>query len=156
MPFFLAVAPATAEECASASAPLAELVAWAERDTAPAAGESGEPVAIEPGAPVSVALAPMETVAWRWAPERAPAKGTRGAVLQPRIARAGAYRVALDTGLWVDIVGPDGLLPSAGHGHGPPCSGIRKIVDFALEPGAYAVQLSGARLDRARLMIVPR
>ena len=31
---------------------------------------------------------------------------------------------------------------STAHGHGPPCSGIRKVVDFTLTPGRYVVQLT--------------
>ena len=32
---------------------------------------------------------------------------------------------------------------SVAHGRGPACSGIRKMVDFALEPGLYVLQIAG-------------
>lgn len=32
---------------------------------------------------------------------------------------------------------------SVGHGRGPACSGVRKMVDFALEPGRYVLQIAG-------------
>jgi hypothetical protein len=39
---------------------------------------------------------------------------------------------------------------------GAPCSGIRKIVDFALQPGTYIVQLSGAKTAQTRILIATK
>jgi hypothetical protein len=39
------------------------------------------------------------------------------------------------------------------HGHAPPCSGVRKMVDFDLSTGSYTVQLSGAAKPVATLLI---
>ena len=44
---------------------------------------------------------------------------------------------------WVDVVRAGRALASSAHGHGPACTGIRKIVDFRLQPGRYVLQVSG-------------
>ena len=48
------------------------------------------------------------------------------------------------------------IIGSVAHTEGPPCSGIRKIVDFTLAPGRYALQLSGATKAPTRVLIVPK
>ena len=48
------------------------------------------------------------------------------------------------------------LLKSAGHMEGAVCSGIRKIVDFVLEPGTYTLQLSGAKAAQMRVLIATK
>jgi hypothetical protein len=62
-----------------------------------------------------------------------------------QIARAGTYRVALGSGAWVDVVRGGRALAASAHGHGPMCTGIRKIVDFHLTPGRYVLQITGSR-----------
>jgi len=37
-----------------------------------------------------------------------------------------------------------------------PCSGIRKIVDFDLQPGTYVVQLSNAKTAQIRILIATK
>lgn len=72
------------------------------------------------------------------------------------IAEAGTYGVALDQGAWIDV-GRDGeALRSTAHGHGPACSTIRKIVDFALQPGRYTITLSRTQAVSVRLLVVRR
>ncbi|MEI9850647.1 MAG: hypothetical protein WDN24_07030 [Sphingomonas sp.] len=73
------------------------------------------------------------------------------------IAAAGPYDVALDQAGWIDLVpGIAGGAPleSTRHGHGPECSGIRKIVRFELRPGVYRMYLSGLARPEARVMLV--
>ncbi len=45
-------------------------------------------------------------------------------------------------------------LSSVAHAHGPDCTGVRKMVDFRLSPGAYILQLSGATEASLPVMIV--
>ncbi len=72
------------------------------------------------------------------------------------IATAGTYGFALDQAAWVDL-GRDGrVLRSASHGHGPQSSGIRKIVDFALEPGRYRITLGRTQTASVRLLVIRR
>jgi len=151
IPAFLAlmlqVAPAPV--CATTAAPPAGLEAWG----APAAVTTG-PVAIGKGA--GLTLQPVEKVAFARAPDRAPKPGSFGGVYPFDVATAGTYRIALDAGAWIDVVRDGKSLESVAHMEGPACSGIRKIVDFTLTPGHYALQLSNAGKAPMRVLIVPR
>jgi hypothetical protein len=46
----------------------------------------------------------------------------------------------------------DAALRSVEHGHGPACSGIRKIVWFSLPAGLATVQISNAPGETVRVM----
>jgi hypothetical protein len=73
------------------------------------------------------------------------------------ITEAGTYGVALDQAAWIDVAptGAAALHPN-GHGHGPACSSIRKIVDFQLQPGRYTITLSRTQAPNVRLLVVRR
>ncbi|MCW3837370.1 hypothetical protein ACFQ1E_15610 [Sphingomonas canadensis] len=73
-----------------------------------------------------------------------------------RIETAGRYGIALDQGGWIDVtpLGAAAPLKSAGHGHGPECSTIRKIVQFDLQPGVYRVSLTRLTKPQVKLMLV--
>ncbi|NJR79034.1 homogentisate 1,2-dioxygenase [Sphingomonas sp. 36D10-4-7] len=86
-------------------------------------------------------LAQVQPVA-AWGREAAADSSAGLAMFQ--VARAGTYRVALGNAAWIDVVRAGRSLPSSAHGHGPACTGIRKIVDFRLTPGRYVLQLSGS------------
>lgn len=123
---------ATAEPAAcSAPADLSAtpLAAWTQTDGAADA-------AIVPGRPVTLAMA----------------DGAAARTLT--IAAAGRYGVAADGRVWIDLVADGKPLTSVEHGHGPACSGIRKIVWFDLTPGTYDVTLSKAATDRVRVLVV--
>ncbi|MBY0519717.1 MAG: hypothetical protein K2P79_04750, partial [Sphingomonas sp.] len=75
------------------------------------------------------------------------------AIVAIEIARAGTYSVALGDAAWVDIVQDGKPITSTGHEHGPPCSGIRKIVRFTLAPGRYALHLSGMKAATIDVLI---
>jgi len=123
---------ATAEPAAcSAPADLSAtpLAAWTQADGAADA-------AIVPGRPVTLAMA----------------DGAAARTLT--IAAAGRYGVAADGRVWIDLVADGKPLTSVEHGHGPACSGIRKIVWFDLTPGTYDVALSKATTDRVRVLVV--
>ena len=81
---------------------------------------------------------------------------TTGARLDLEIAAAGTYRVAIDHGAWIDLVKDGQPLRPAANGRGPACSSIHRILDFALTPGRYVLQLSGTVAASARLLVVPR
>ena len=84
-----------------------------------------------------------------------------GAAVRFTIVQASTYAIALDQAAWLDVLPLDpagnvgAALRSVGHGHGPACSTIRKIVRFDLAPGTYALQLSGLQRPEARVMLVP-
>lgn len=129
--------PAPAQE--KGCAPPPSLAAWAEAD-----------------GPTTLTLGPVDTVAWRRAPEREPTSGSRGGVMAFTVAAAGVHQVAIADSAWIDVVGPDGFVASVEHGHGDPCTGIRKIVAFDLTPGDYVLQLSGAEAESTHVLIAPR
>lgn len=57
------------------------------------------------------------------------------------IATAGRYGVAAGSKVWIDLVANGTTQTSVEHGHGPACSGIRKVVWFDLKPGTYELAL---------------
>jgi hypothetical protein len=73
------------------------------------------------------------------------------------IATAGTYSIALSQGAWIDVASPDGkALTSVSHGHGPDCTTIHKVVDFALQPGVYVVQISAAPKSPVVIAVEPK
>lgn len=71
-----------------------------------------------------------------------------------RITEAGRYGIAADGKVWIDVRANAAPLASVGHGHGPACSGIRKIVWFTLAAGVYELVLSKAETANVRLLVV--
>lgn len=133
--------------CTKVADPPAGMAAW----TQPA--EGGD---LRIGVALKPKMADVATLHFAAAPARAPVGGTYGAILPFTVARAGTYAIALSEAAWMDVVrGADRAL-SSGHRHGPPCSGIRKIVDFRLAPGRYALQLIGAPRPEGIVLIVRR
>lgn len=70
------------------------------------------------------------------------------------ITEAGRYGVAADDKVWIDVVADSRAIVSVDHGHGPACSGIRKIVWFDLAVGNYQLTLSKAANVSVRLLVV--
>ena len=73
---------------------------------------------------------------------------------QVEITEAGRYGIAADGKVWIDVITNAAPVSSIGHGHGPACSGIRKIVWFNLPVGTFELALSKAEVARVRLLIV--
>lgn len=87
------------------------------------------------------------------APGKAPAADSRSGLAMFQVSRAGTFRVALGAPAWIDIVQAGRVIASTAHGHGPVCTGIRKIVDFRLSPGRYVLHLSGAETATVPVLI---
>ena len=96
-------------------------------------------------------LAASSSVAWAVPPK----KPGKGAVATFRVTRAGRYQIGLSDGAWIDVVRSGKALPSSKHGHGPLCTGLRKIVGFVLTSGTYTLQLAAMPAAETRVMIVP-
>lgn len=78
-------------------------------------------------------------------PEHKPAGGTFGGMVGFDITDPGTYRVAVGAGVWVDVIRKDGgAARSTGHGRGPACTAVKKLVEFQLSPGHYTLQFSGS------------
>lgn len=146
----LQAAPAaTAPGCTAAVAPPAGLEAWTS-----APGMTADVIA--PGKNIMLTLQPADSVTFPMPLERKPIPGTFGGVYHVTVAAAGTYRVVLQNGAWIDLVRDGKSLTSVGHMEGAPCSGIRKIVDFDLQPGTYIVQLSNAKTAQMRILIATK
>lgn len=72
------------------------------------------------------------------------------------ITEAGTYGIAIDQSAWIEVARDGATLNSNGNGHGPPCSTIRRIVDFQLQPGRYTITLSRTQAPSVRLLVVRR
>ena len=62
-------------------------------------------------------------------------------------------RVAIDSAAWLDVVADGKSLEAVAHGHGPDCSGVRKMVDFTLAPGTYLLQIVGNGTAKLRVLV---
>jgi hypothetical protein len=145
-----------AAPCPAAPPTLApELAGWTSPTPLPAASTAQElGLATLPiGHAATATLKAADRVAFARPPEHAPAAGTSAGLFAFTVTEAGRYRIALGAGAWVDLVRDGQALPSAGHGHGPDCTGIRKMVDFALQPGKYVLQVSGNPAPTIQLMV---
>ena len=107
-----------------------------------AAGQAPMATAVAPGQPVELQLKPAETVGFAPPLARPPAPGSHGGAFPLTIRAAGSYRILLGAKAWIDVARDGATLASTAHDHGASCSGIAKSVTFALEPGAYSLQLS--------------
>lgn len=79
---------------------------------------------------------------------------TGGAALVPfEVAEDATYHVAVSDRAWVDVAAGDDLIKSSAHMHGPPCTGIAKVVDFPLKRGRYALHLTGISAPSVKVLI---
>ncbi|MEO7690453.1 MAG: homogentisate 1,2-dioxygenase [Sphingomonas sp.] len=154
--------PAFAQEaapapCPTTPAPLpAELAGWASASpvTAAATGAEIGKAQVPVGSRADIALLPAAQVQFL-APEKAPKADTSSGMVHFTVPMARTYRVALGAGAWIDVVRDGKPMASGAHGHGVPCTPVRKTVDFALTPGDYVLQISGNRDATLSVLILP-
>ncbi|ONF96394.1 hypothetical protein [Sphingomonas jeddahensis] len=153
----LAAAPALAQNpahdptCSNVRVALPpELSGWSEQAPVAAGITAGGGASVVPGQAVLVSLHPANLLTLRPAPQAVTANG---GTLTLTIDAPGTYRVALGGKAWVDLVRDGKALSAAAHGHGPKCTGVRKMVDFALTAGSYTIQLSGSEASSLALMV---
>lgn len=65
----------------------------------------------------------------------------------------GLYTVALGTAAWIDVLEDGKSLAPTKFGHGPECTGIRKMVVFPLKPGPHTLQVSANADPKLKLMV---
>ncbi|WEK47710.1 MAG: homogentisate 1,2-dioxygenase [Candidatus Andeanibacterium colombiense] len=94
------------------------------------------------GQAVDGALVSAPEVKYPLRPEKPGGSVSYGGLFGFTVAEAGTYRVALGSGAWIDVLKDGRAIGSSAHGHGPDCSGVRKMVDFPLEPGSYTLQIA--------------
>jgi NitT/TauT family transport system substrate-binding protein len=130
---------------------------WGEaaNDVAAAATpEDAAKAAIAVGKKSSVTLAPARGVKLRVeTPDIDPPPDAHKGMLSLHVPAEGFYWVAVDSGLWVDVVQDGKILESTDHGPGPRCASIAKTVQFALKAGDAEIQLSDNRGAKVDLMV---
>ena len=98
----------------------------------------------------------FESLRYGVAPERKPDVHKFGGMIPIEIKKAGRLVVALDAGAWIDLVHDGAAVKSVTHGHGPACSGIRKMVEFDVTQGRYQLQIVNAPTASIHAMAVLR
>jgi hypothetical protein len=145
MPLSGASAQQGGKVCAATVAPLpGELAGWSARRPIMAAGKASglRSATLEIGSAVDANLKPTVDIRYVARPEKPGERGSYGGLFAFTVGEAGTYRVALGSGAWIDVLRGRTAIKSTAHGHGPECSGIRKMVDFPLEPGRYTLQIA--------------
>lgn len=99
-------------------------------------------VPLDPGQTATVRLSLQRDLVYPIAPPLTQPPANHGAILGIDIDEPGRYHVALGAKGWIELVRDGKPVPSVGHGHGAPGSGVAKIVDFDLTPGHYTIALS--------------
>jgi hypothetical protein len=160
LPLLLGSAALAEEPTAACTAPVAptgELAPWSSPAALNAAKDAGSLRAanLPVGQAVRVTLLSTPEVKFPLRPEKPGGSVSYGGLIAVDIAQAGTYRVALGSGAWIDMVKQGKAVASVAHGHGPDCSGVRKMVDFVLTPGRYTLQL-GANADAQITVLVAR
>ncbi len=130
------------------------LSAWGQGTPVSAAADANAPTIVV-GKPAEVALHPAAHLKLPAPPAKAAAADSHGGLIAFTMPRAGKVRVALSAPAWIELVSGGKPVASIGHGHGPRCLGLRKIVDFDLPAGRHLIQLSGSPDTSVRLMVVP-
>ena len=153
----LASAAEVVPACTAPAVLPTELAGWA----TPVARSAASNVSALPNAALvigqaaSVTLAPTPSVAYPLRPEKPGGSVSFGGMLQVVVTTRGTYRVALGSPAWIDLVTAGGaVVVSTAHRHGPTCTGVRKMVDFVLEPGTYTLQISANSSPDSNVLVV--
>jgi hypothetical protein len=145
--------------CTGAPAPLPPAyAAWAAKSDVNAAGAAADLPKAElvPGKAITAHLMPTRQVAYVVQPEKPGGSVSKGGMFEVKIDTAGVYRFASGSGAWLDVLKDGKILESVNHMGGPACTGIRKMVDFPLEPGRYVLQISANADDTLPFLVLPQ
>lgn len=116
------------------------------------------------GAPAIVAgklyvlsLQPQEKVRYAVAPSKKMLPdGVFGGVMKLKVERSGQYRLAIDSGYWLDVIHEGKALATVDFNGSAGCDGPRKIVVYELPAGAeLIVQVAAVASAQARLTVTP-
>jgi hypothetical protein len=121
--------------------------------TSAAASPELEPARLALDQAATVTLHPVGEVRFVTAPEKRGNASSFGGMLAVDVREAGTYQVGLSTGAWIDVLKDGAAVASTAHDHGAECSGLRKMVSFALTPGRHVIQLSGNRDETIRVTV---
>jgi hypothetical protein len=151
-------APAQQDGQACAGGPATmptELAGWSSRRPITAASEASalSTATLGIGSAADAALRSTSEVRYLMRPEKPGGSVSYGGLFAFTVDQVGTYRVALGSGAWIDVLKGSSAVTSTAHGHGPDCSGIRKMVDFPLTPGRYTLQIAASGEPTVSLMI---
>jgi hypothetical protein len=128
--------------------------------TATALKSAREPTsapAIVPNRLYQLHLAPQDQVTFAVNPgKKAPAAGAFGGLATLKIAAAGAYRIAIDLPVWIDVVSSGSLLSAKDFEGQRNCSAPHKIVEFDLTgEQPFILQFSSGMGENILLTVTP-
>jgi hypothetical protein len=111
--------------------------------------------AIAPNRLYQLHLAPQEQVTFAVNPgKKAPATGAFAGLATLKVAAAGAYRIAIDLPVWIDVVSSGSLLSAKDFEGQRNCSAPHKIVEFDLIGGQpYTLQFSNGMSENILLTV---
>jgi len=144
-----------APACAAPVAPSGEYAPWTNPVAIKAGGDPAAAPLLPLGTAARVTLIATPKVKYEVRPEKPGGTVSYGGILILDITKNSSYRIALSSAAWLDVIGKDGALRSTAHGHGPDCTGIRKVVEFPLQPGRYTVQIAANGADEITVMALP-
>lgn len=133
-----------------------DMALWAQPATAIAASATSGAAASAPlEKRLRIALKPHPDVRFAAAPEQMRgAPDTFSGLVAITTGAAGAYRLSASNGLWLDVVGPAGLIPSRTFEMQTKCDRIFKTVTYDLPANArLIVQLNGAAAPTVDLLV---
>lgn len=103
---------------------------------------------------IELKLKPAGEVKLLAPPGRDPGANSFAGLLQAHFPRSSTYRISTDQRLWIDVIGPDGVVKSSKFEMQADCDKLRKSVAFRLEPEVdYWIQLSGSATQTPILLI---
>ncbi len=156
--FALGTTPATAQNTGAQNvAPscqeMAASAGWAGAPALAAATGAANRPTLEAGRAAKLALAPMPQVQFAPPPDRSFDQASFGGLVRFQVAEKGVYRVAAGSAAWLDVVADGRAVESTAHGHDRQCVGVRKMVDFPLEPGEHLLQVAGSPTQEMTVLV---
>lgn len=148
-----------APKCPADAEPMPPALAGWSKRTAMAAATDAKSLDkgwLAPGVAVDLQLVQTPQVAYVKRPDHPGGSVSYGGMIAFATDHAGTVRVAIGSGAWIDVIDADGKeMISTAHGHGPNCSGIRKMVDFPMKPGHYVIEIAGNGAATLPLIVAP-
>lgn len=122
-----------------------------------AARDAPSAALLAPGRLYQLQLAPQRQVRMRLPPgKKTQSEGGYAGLARLQLTQAGAYRVSLDQGAWIDIVADGQMIGSSDFQGRPGCTAPHKIVLFLLPAGhELLLQVSAASGPMLRVAITP-
>ena len=134
-----------------------ERALFAGTPTALAAGkDSASAPVIVPNRLYRLGLAPQEQVTFPASPARKAAAGAFAGLATLKISAPGAYRIAIDLPVWIDVVTSGNLVAAKDFEGQRNCSAPHKIVEFELagvQP--FALQFSSGMNSNILITVTP-